>query len=152
MKLHIELVPRTAWGTSLSKQLKASDWGKIRHLALANQNSCCHTCGQVVKSLDAHEIWEFDEEHHIQKLVGIVGVCKPCHNTIHFGRAQKIGFGKEATTQFLTVNQCGLVDFQNECDEARIHFNRLNLIKTWALDISWIQESLNFPLKDLSLP
>lgn len=114
MKLHIELIPSTAWGSSLSKTPKSTEWKKIRDLALVNQNGYCHACEQEFKSLDAHELWDFDEEKHIQKLVGIIGVCRKCHNTIHYGRAQKIGLKKEVEEQFLLVNECDWMDLQNE--------------------------------------
>lgn len=92
MKLHIELIPASAWSSSLKQTLKPTDWKKIRNLALADQNGDCYICGQRCKSLDGHELWEFDKEHQLQKLVRIIGVCKSCHNTIHYGRAQEIGW------------------------------------------------------------
>lgn len=151
VKLNIELIPKTAWGSSLRQLLKPSDWGKIRKLAISDQNFICHTCGQRAKSLEAHEVWEFDEERQMQILVDIIGICKACHNTIHFGRAQKIGYGKQALEQYLLVNECDKTDLDIELAAAKSRFDRLSKIENWDLDISWIQKKLNFPLDDLKI-
>lgn len=152
MVLQIELVPRSAWGSSLSKLLKKSEWAKIRKIAIKDQNLTCYSCGEKFTSLDTYEVWNFDEEQRIQKLVGIIGVCKACHNTIHFGRAQKIGTEKEAVQQFLKVNECDLMDFEMHKMEAASKFYRLNKIPDWKLDVSWLHERLKYPVDELGLP
>jgi hypothetical protein len=139
-KLKIELIPRTAWYKNLRSELKKSDWDKIRKSVYAKQNMHCHICGDQCMSLDAHEIWDFDEENHIQRLVDIIGICKPCHNTIHYGRAQIIGQERAAREQFIKVNDCDYDDLQDEIRRAKEDFDRRSEIKDWKLDVSFIEE------------
>lgn len=78
------------------------------------------------------KVWDWDEENHIQRLVDINGICEACHNTIHYGRAQKIGRAKEAMEQFMKVNLCvGLFEFNMVLMDAQTDFFRRSEIKDW---------------------
>lgn len=140
MKLHIELIPKTCWGSNLRTKLKKSDWDKIRKNIYSNEKMCCHICGEQCKSLDAHEVWEFDEKNHIQKLLEIIGVCKPCHNSIHYGRAQQIAYEKQAQEQFLKFNDCEMIDLQEEFLRVQSDYIRRSKIDNWKLDLSFIEK------------
>jgi hypothetical protein len=147
MKLEVELIPKTTWNINLRSKLKKSDWDKIRKSIYEKEKMCCHICGTQCKSLDAHEVWEFDEKNHVQRLIEIIGICKACHNTIHYGRAQQIGYGKEAITQYLKVNNCDMMDFQNELFIAQEDFYRRSKIDDWKLDLTLI-ENQGFTIKE----
>jgi hypothetical protein len=109
----------------------------------------CHICGAKCRSLDAHEMWEFDEENSIQRLVDIIGICKPCHNTIHYGLAEVIGKAKEAREQFMKVNNCDdFMEFEMELVRAQGDFIRRSKIKDWKLDISLIERQEYVVKKD----
>lgn len=145
MKLNIELIPKTAWGENLRKSLKQSEWDKIRKAVYAKQDLHCYICDVQCTSLDAHELWEFNEETHVQRLVDIIGVCKACHNTIHFGRAQKVGYEKEAVEQFLKVNDCSMFEFKEEVLKAKIDYQRRSKIPKWTLDLSFVESQGFYP-------
>ncbi|MCI8472071.1 MAG: hypothetical protein HFE65_03080 [Clostridiales bacterium] len=140
MDLRIELLPKTAWGMNLRKMLKQSDWDKIRKAVYEKEKMKCHICYCECKSLDAHEIWHFDEKLHVQRLVDIIGVCKSCHNTIHYGRAQKIGYEKQAIDQFLKVNKCEIPAFKQALKKAKSRYDKLSRITGWKLDVSLIEQ------------
>ncbi len=147
MKLQIELIPKTCWGSNVRTKVKKSDWDKIRKAVYEKEGMHCHICGESCTSLDAHEIWEFDEKNSIQRLVDIIGICKSCHNTIHFGRAQKIGCQKEAIAQFLKVNDCDMVDLRNELLKVEEVYMRRSKIKDWKLDLTLITNK-GFSIKE----
>jgi hypothetical protein len=142
MKLKIEMIPTTAaWNKPLRTGLKKSDWDKIRKAVYAKQNMHCHICGeQPPKSLDAHEVWDFDEENHIQRLVDIIGVCKSCHIAIHFERAQTLGFEREAREQLIKVNNCTESELKEEISRTKDDYIRRSRIENWKLDLSLIEE------------
>ena len=141
MKLQIEMIPRPNWGKSLSKKLKKSDWDSIRKAVYAKENMKCHICEEDCQSLHAHEVWNFDEERHVQKLVDIIGICSACHNTIHYGRAQRIGKAREAQEQFLKVNDClSFLEFQTDLNRASEDFHRRSKIEDWKIDVSFIEQ------------
>lgn len=141
MKLNIEMIPKNCWGKNLRSKLKPQNsWDKIRKEVYAKEKMCCHICGEKKDILEAHEVWEFDEINHIQKLVDIIGICKSCHNTIHFGLAQLRGLQKEAIEQFIKVNECSMLDFKGELMIASINFERRSKITDWKLDLSLIEK------------
>lgn len=140
MKLHIELIPRTTWGRNVRTSVKKSEWDKIRKTVYEKANMKCQICNEGRQTLHAHEVWDFDEEKHIQKLEDIIGICEDCHNTIHYGRAQKIGTHQKAKEHFLKVNRCNVSDWQDELDIAKKDFLRRSLIDDWKLDISLIEK------------
>lgn len=86
MKLTFELIPRTAIGQNLRKK---PEWEIIRKKVYDIYNRDCQICRKQDCLLDAHEVWEWDEENHIQKLVNIIGICRLCHEAIHFDIAEK---------------------------------------------------------------
>jgi hypothetical protein len=140
MKLRIEVLPKTCWNSNLRTKLKKSDWDKIRKNVYAKEEMRCHICEIQCDTLDAHEVWEFDEINHIQRLVEIIGVCKLCHNVIHYGRAQKVGYEKEAREQFVKVNECEIIDLQEELLKVQSDYNRRSKIDDWKLDLTLIEE------------
>ncbi|MEO2506701.1 hypothetical protein ABHA01_02815 [Clostridium paraputrificum] len=147
MKLEIELIPRTCWNSNIRTRVKKSDWDKIRKAVYQKENMYCHICGKKCNSLDAHEVWEYDEINHIQKLTNIIGICKACHNTIHYGRAQQIGYEKEARNQFLKVNECEIIDLEKELIKVKEDYNRRSQITDWNQDLSFVTNQ-GFAIKE----
>ena len=94
MRLTIELVPSTCWYTNVRSNVTTKEWDIIRKKCYANANNVCEICGDVgtkqgyKHNLECHEIWEYDEQNKIQKLIGLIALCPNCHTTKHPGLAQ----------------------------------------------------------------
>ena len=94
MRLTIELVPSTCWYTNVRSNVTTKEWDIIRKKCYANANNVCEICGDVgtkqgyKHNLECHEIWEYDEQNKIQKLIGLIAICPNCHTTKHPGLAQ----------------------------------------------------------------
>lgn len=86
LKLKIELVPETSWYDNLRKYMDRKDWDRIRKQAYANYEHRCGICGDEGR-LNCHEIWEYDDKKHVQKLVGFIALCDFCHHVKHIGLA-----------------------------------------------------------------
>jgi hypothetical protein len=89
LKLCIELVPKTCWKKNLRTQMKRSRWDKLRKKVHADQGNACCVCGAGGKFF-CHEIWDYDDEQHVQKLRGFLAICTLCNAVIHFGVALEI--------------------------------------------------------------
>ena len=99
MKLEIDLVPSTAWYSNLKTKIPVKEWDKIRKRCYADVNYKCQICGSDGKNqifvtrgsikgtLNCHEIWEYDDNKHIQKLEGFLALCNDCHMIKHIGFA-----------------------------------------------------------------
>jgi hypothetical protein len=110
LKLKIELVPETSWYSNLRKHIDRNDWDKIRHKVYADYGYRCGICGDEVR-LNCHEIWEYDDKKHIQKLVGFIALCDLCHHVKHIGLAGILAERgqlnyNEVIEHFTQVNNC----------------------------------------------
>jgi hypothetical protein len=138
MKLAIDLVPETCWYKSLRKQMRRSEWDKLRREVYVQQGNVCKICGAGGK-LNCHEIWHYDEKRRVQKLSGFQAVCNMCHHVTHFGMAQILaGQGHldlEAVVEhFMQVNKVSREVFQAHKTEAfRIWRQRSEL--QWETDL-----------------
>lgn len=89
LKLEIDLVPQTCFGSNLRNRMPQRQWGKLRKEIIAKAGSVCNVCGSDGK-LNCHEKWQYDDKAHVQKLIGFGVLCAMCHNVCHFGRTAEI--------------------------------------------------------------
>jgi len=73
--------------------------------------------------MNLHEIWEYDDKKHIQKLEGFILLCKMCHHVKHIGLAGILASeGKldydDVVEHFCKVNNCSKGDFERHKKEA----------------------------------
>ena len=67
--------------------------------------------------MNCHEIWEYDDKNHIQKLLGFIALCSMCHHVKHIGfagilaREGKLNYEK-VVEHFMTVNNCDRRTFE----------------------------------------
>lgn len=115
-KLSFQLVPQTAWYTNLRSILP--NWSEISNAV--RQSDKCECCGKNFdpKELEAHEVWEYDDEKHTQSLKNIIAVCKNCHNTIHIGHASVVGKAAEGLKWYMKVNNISKAEAAEDIKEA----------------------------------
>lgn len=70
----------------------------------------CEACGSAPDRgqsqwLEAHERWEYDQVHRIQRLKRLVCLCTNCHQTTHYGFAKVKGREAEALAHLMAVNR-----------------------------------------------
>lgn len=106
-KLTIEMVPKTAWFSNLRSVLKDAQWEAIKRGVYAKANNFCEVClGRGTRwPVEAHEIWHYDDNTNIQKLMGITALCPRCHAVKHFGLTSQKGRGPRALAHLKKINQ-----------------------------------------------
>ena len=73
--------------------------------------------------MNLHELWNYDDEKHIQKLEGFVLLCKMCHHIKHLGLAGilanegKLDYN-EVRKHFCKVNDCSEAEFEKHVKKA----------------------------------
>jgi len=122
-RLYIELVPETSWYSNLRNKVGRDLWDKIRYKVYRGAGYKCSVCGKGKVSLYCHEVWEYDDDKHIQKLKGFVALCFECHMIKHIGFAGIQGEdGKldynNLIRHFKRVNGCSYDDFLIARDKA----------------------------------
>ena len=139
MKLTIELVPKTSFYNNVRKILTRSEWKKISKETSTKANNICEICGGVSwnRSLDCHEIWEYDDINHIQTFKRFIALCTKCHEVKHIGKAEVDGHLERAAKHFMKINNINHYAAQRLLQEAfdlwaeRSQYN-------WTIDISII--------------
>lgn len=133
LKLTIELLPKGAWGNNLRERLKKEDWDTLRNLCYERFDHRCSICGKTDVKLDAHEVWEFDEQNRSQTLKDIIALCPACHGVKHMRNSIRIGYEKQSKAHFLKVNKCNQMTFAKHYAEAIYKFEELNKVLRWEL-------------------
>ena len=69
--LTVELVPKTAWYKNLRSELPEGKWDQLRKHSYRLAEYKCEICtGKGDKwPVECHEIWDYDDVNHIQKLI-----------------------------------------------------------------------------------
>ena len=138
LKLTIELVPSTAWTENLRKYLSKKDWDKIRKETYAKAGYRCEICG-VEGRMNCHEIWEYDDKNHIQKLLGFIALCSMCHHVKHIGfagilaREGKLDYEK-VVEHFMAVNNCDRRTFEEHRKRAFLIWEERSKYE-WKIDL-----------------
>lgn len=123
MKLAIELVPSTVWFSSLYRLMSREAWYNMREGIIKEKGRKCQVCGETNGEMNLHEIWDYDDAKHIQKLEGFILLCRMCHHAKHIGLAGilanegKLDYN-EVIKHFCKVNNCSEKEFKNHVDRA----------------------------------
>ena len=139
-KLNFELVPDGCWYSNLRSILSKAQWDYIKSEAKESSGGCCAICGKKTTKLDAHERWSYDEKNAIQKLEGVIAVCKDCHSVIHIGFTQLKGDEERAEKHFMKVNDCSYAEYRKALGKANEIHQRRNKIPEWKLDLSYLKK------------
>ena len=146
LKLTIDLVPSTTWKDNLRKAIPKSAWDKLRKRVYAKFNFKCGICDANGR-LSCHEIWDFDDEQHIQKLNGFIALCDLCHHVKHIGMAGILASqGKldmeKVINHFLMVNCCDLASFEKHKAEAFNLWHERSKY-SWQVDLGEYENLIN---------
>jgi len=152
-KLTIELIPSTCFRSNVRTMVSTKDWDKIRHISYESANNKCEICGDTGKNqgykhnVECHEIWDYDDDNHIQKLVGLISLCVNCHQVKHIGRAIAIGKQTQCFSQLSKINKWTEKQITKHITESfDLHKKRSK--HQWGLDISLLtQDPYNIVLK-----
>ena len=143
LKLTIELVPKTSWCSNVRTKTARAQWDKIRLKCYNDAHDMCEICGKTGTNgrIECHEIWDYDDENHIQKLIGLIALCPKCHQVKHAGLAQIKGKINEVISQLSKINKISNYDAEEMLREAFMQYHSRSCHE-WTVDISYIDEYL----------
>ena len=144
MKLTCELVPKTAWYSNVRSNVTTAEWDKIRKKSYRQYHNVCGICGDSGKkqgfnhAVECHEIFEYDDINHVQKLTELISLCPYCHKCKHPGLASINNETGIVIEQLMKVNEITedeaelYLDYCFQVWEERSKYN-------WTLDISYLE-------------
>ncbi len=90
------------------------EWDTLRKRVYTDYGNRCGVCGNP-PPLECHELWDYDDKKHVQKLTGFIALCRLCHAVKHMGLTELRARNAEAVKEhFLKINQCDRKTFENE--------------------------------------
>jgi hypothetical protein len=139
MLLTLDLVPSTTWYDNLRSRLRPAEWNRLRKATYAAAGNRCEVCGGRGRKwpVECHEIWQYDEDTRVQRLVGLVALCPACHEVKHFGRAQSVGRGDDAIAHLMRVNRWTEDQALDHIEDSFGVWQRRSMM-SWTLDLSWL--------------
>jgi hypothetical protein len=147
-KLGIELVPLGMQGYNVRSRISPEQWRKVASITHKKANGrnntyLCEICRQSGKDqgfehpVECHEIWDYDDQNHIQRLTGLVSLCPLCHKAKHYGLAKKQGYESRVRAHMKQVNNWSESELNASIDHA------FTLVKArsdeyWTLDLTYL--------------
>jgi 5-methylcytosine-specific restriction endonuclease McrA len=147
--LTVELVPKTCWFSNVRDHVPKKTWDVLRRHTYQKANNRCEICGERGSKwpVECHEIWHYDDENKVQKLIGLIALCPACHEVKHIGLAGLRGREQEAKKQFAQVNGCTEEQTEDYLEQVwKIWRDRSQ--HQWELDLSWLEQQFGIRVEE----
>lgn len=143
MKLTVELVPKTCWYNNVRSILSQEQWDYIRKQVYTAAYDTCEICGGIGEQwpVECHEVWNYDDVNHVQRLERMIALCPNCHAVKHSGRSFVAGEIDRVVGHFNKINKT-----KNKWKDYNSHFIQQMKIwmkrshYEWTLDISILDD------------
>ena len=141
-RLTVELVPSTSWGSNLRSVLPPAEWARLSRQVRTEAGMRCEICGGRGKHhpVECHEVWEYDDENLIQRLVRLIALCPDCHAVKHIGRTTELGHGREARKHLGSVNGWAPSEVAEHLRGA-LAVHRVRSRHAWTLDLTSLPDA-----------
>lgn len=138
--LEIELIPASCFFSNVRSEVSKRQWDLIRKKVYSEAYHLCQICGGKGPKhhVEAHEIWNFDDESLTQTLVSMIALCPMCHATKHYGLARIQGREALILKHFIKINNIDKVT-ANTYINSVFNIWQKRSKKKWKLDISFLK-------------
>jgi hypothetical protein len=139
--LTIELVPKTAWFRNVRAVVSKEDWDKLKKITRTRAGNVCEICGGRGPRwpVECHEVFEYDDARHVQRLACLIALCPACHEVKHMGFAGVRGRGRTALAHLARVNKWSLSDARLYVEACFEQWHRRSCHE-WTLDLSYLEQ------------
>ena len=139
-RLTIELVPQSCWFSNVRSEVSREEWDRLRKMTGGNAGNRCEVCGGRGPKwpVECHEIWDYDDDHHVQTLIGLTALCPACHEVKHIGLANIRGRGQFAARHLAKVNGWTSQEAERYIAEQFAVWEQRSRFQ-WALDLKWLE-------------
>jgi len=148
-RLSIEMVPQTAWFKNVRSAVRPRDWDNIRRKVYQRASFCCQICGGQGSRhpVEAHEIWDYDDENHVQKLDRVIALCPACHRVKHMGFSRSQGLEAEAELHLARVNGWTLKQARTYIDQSFTQWTKRSQVN-WTMDMEHLEDEYGIKPKE----
>ncbi|HVG32852.1 MAG TPA: hypothetical protein VM911_07225 [Pyrinomonadaceae bacterium] len=138
--LTIELVPKSSWYRNVRSNVSKAEWERLKKLTFGRARHRCEMCGGRGSKwpVECHEVFAYDDERKIQKLIRLVALCPSCHEVKHIGLAGIRGNHQRAVSHLAKVNGWSKADAELYIEACFEMWHRRSCHK-WKLDLSYLE-------------
>lgn len=138
--LTIELVPKSSWYKNVRSNISKEEWEKLKRIISKRAGYKCEICGGrgTKWPVECHEIFAYDDERYIQKLIRLMALCPACHEVKHIGLAGLRGKGNSAKAHLAKVNGWSIEDAELYIEGCFEMWHRRSCHQ-WNLDLSYLE-------------
>lgn len=150
-KIATDLVPKAMHGLNVRSRVDGKTWQLIAHtahnlnrIAYRLQPAQCEVCRSngfkqgFGHALEAHEEWSFNHGTRSQKLMRIRSLCPMCHKAVHFGLAERDGYGERVKAHMQKVNGWTADQVEAHIYQARQTVKAMTDMGLYKLDLSYL--------------
>ena len=140
MNLVCEVIPKTSFFVNVRSEVSKPEWDRLRKNCYSKAGHRCEICnGQGPKwPVECHEVWEYNNDTEVQKLVRLIALCPLCHQVKHMGLSKMRGLVNETMNHLMRVNQITKEQAIAHVEEVFEEWCFRNSIE-WILDISHLE-------------
>jgi DNA polymerase III subunit epsilon len=159
-RLSINLVPVSTWQKNVRAVVSRSTWDVLRWFFGATSQKplfvsthynklylqkmfggdnevACAICSSRTHDLQLHEEWSYDDSRKIQRLVGLIPLCRKCHLCKHLGFANERGRLGVALTHLAKVNEWSIEQAWKYSDGAFLKWRKRSGVK-YEIDLRFL--------------
>jgi len=139
--LTVELVPRSAWFKNVRSHVSKEEWERLKRATFGRAGHRCEVCGGrgARWPVECHEVFAYDDEQRVQRLVRLVALCPACHEVKHIGLAGVRGRRREAVAHLARVNGWSHADAELYLEVCFETWHRRSCHE-WRLDLSYLEQ------------
>ncbi|MGR6033938.1 MAG: HNH endonuclease [Candidatus Nitrosoglobus sp.] len=139
--LTVELVPETCWFSNVRDHVDKATWDTWRRQTYRKADYICQICGSRGPNwpVECHEIWDYDDENNVQKLMGLIALCPTCHEVKHIGLSGLKGKGEAAEFHLAQVNNWTRQQVEEYLEEVWEVWKERSQ-RQWELDITFLEQ------------
>lgn len=136
-RLTIELVPSSSWYDNVRSNVSRAEWDRLRRATAQTAGHRCEICSGRGRRwpVECHEVWSFDDDTGVQRLVRLIALCPACHEVKHIGLASRRGRYAVALGHLARTNGWSREDAELYAQAAFEQWARRSA-RDWTLDLT----------------
>jgi len=148
--LTLELVPRSCWLSNVRNHVTRQQWKMIRQKTFKPAKYTCEICGgqgdEEEELVECHEVFQYDDRLHVQRLIKFMALCPDCHMVKHYGLACKEGMESYVLAHLCKINSWEKKEGQKYV-EAQFDLWLKRSRVDWQLDLTFLRSSFGITVQ-----
>jgi len=138
-QLTIEMIPSSTSFINVRTLVPKERWNEIRRFIYKRAGYRCEICKSKGSTypIECHEVWQYKENTHDQRLIGLIGLCPDCHSVKHIGYSIMTRKKTKSIKHLAHINQWSIRKATQYVEDCFFIMEKRNKYK-WKVDITLV--------------